>query len=126
MEVYTLSLRAKAQALKYGLRLIDISPAGETCFAPNPTHLAALRSSQMSPALFADRYYADMRKRFSEDPTPWMTVLHSPQTVGLVCDCANGGTCHRAYLLDIFRKISLYYAIPFAYKGEFGANRHAA
>ena len=125
MEVFTLSSHAKPQALKYGLRVIDISPAGGTCFAPNSVHLDALRNNQMSPALFADRYYADMRERFNSNPKPWMDTLHSQQTIGFVCDCAAGGTCHREYLLDIFRKIALYYVLPFVYKGEFGVNRHA-
>lgn len=119
MDAYTLRLSEHTLRYHHELdRIIDVSPTGDPHFAPSLATLKDLRYRRITATQFADRFYAEMRHSFNEDPQHWLDTLRQSTHVGLACRCPIGKLCHRHFLPDIFQKIAVYYQLPFRFHGE--------
>jgi hypothetical protein len=111
---------SKRHALKTeGLR-IDTQTGGiGLTFAPLWWMVKGHKYRGMSDQEYIDAYYDLMRKRYLEDPEPFISLLKREE-VTLLCWCRPGKFCHRLLLVDILEKIAKQRHMPFTRGGEHG------
>jgi protein gp37 len=92
------------------------TPEGEA-LAPTWEMVNAYKSGLVSDGPYADRYIALLRRRYRDDPTPFLSILERERVV-LTCYCAVGEFCHRHLAVDVLEKIAISRRIGFERGGE--------